>query len=133
MTADKIQFARTWFERFIETMRANEVFSDELVFDFSGFRGWVEDDVYLGREGFDAQIARWTEPFDDYTIELVDIVDIGGDDVLALGMQRGRLRGSGAVLEMPLGQIWTIADDKLTRIRIFADDRDARAAAGLTD
>ena len=133
MAADKVQLARTWLKRFMETMRANDVFSDEFVWDFSGFRGWVEDDVYLGREAFDAQMTRWTEPFDDYTIEFTEIIDIGGDDLLALGVQRGRLKGSGAVVEMPLGQIWTITGEKLTRIRIFADDRDAREAAGQPD
>jgi ketosteroid isomerase-like protein len=131
MANEKVEMARKNFERFMETQRATEVFSPDLVWDFSEFRGWVEDDVYLGPAGFDEQMARWTEPFEDYTIELTDVIDLGGDDLLALGVQRGRLKGSGAVLEMPLGQIWTFPDGKLTRIRIFADQDDARAAAGV--
>jgi ketosteroid isomerase-like protein len=133
MSTDKMELARVALGEFMRTMRANEFFADDLEWDFSGFRGWIEDSAYHGAAGFDEQMRRWTEPFEEWTMQIDELIDLGGDDILALGWQRGTLSGSGAAVEMPLGQIWTVRDGKLGRIRIFANHEDARAAAGLGD
>jgi ketosteroid isomerase-like protein len=132
MAEDKFEIARTGIQAFIEGgEKANAWFAEDVVWDFSGFRGWIEDSQYVGHEAFDRQVARWTEPFETYHWEFSEILDAGGDDILALGWQRGTLKGSGAAVEMPLAQLLTIRDGKLQRLRIFADHDDARAAAGL--
>jgi ketosteroid isomerase-like protein len=115
----------------MNAMEATDFFADDVEWDFSGFQGWIEDSYYYGRDGFNAQMQRWTEPFEDWSFQIDEMTDLGGDDILALGVQRGRLKGSGAVVDMPFGQIWTVRDGKLARIRIFANHEDARAAAGV--
>jgi ketosteroid isomerase-like protein len=132
MSTDKLELARQALPDFMRTLRSNDFFAEDLEWDFSGFRGWIEDAHYYGHAGFDEQMQRWTEPFEDWTMEIDELVDPGGDDILALGTQRGRLKDSGAVVEMEFGQIWTVRDGKLARIRIFATREDARAAAGLS-
>jgi ketosteroid isomerase-like protein len=127
----KLELARTGLRDFLRDNRANDFFADDMVWDFSGFRGWVEDTEYHGPHGFDEQMARWTAPFDDWAMEITEMIDAGGDDVLGIGVQRGHLKGSGAVVEMPIAQIWTIRDGKLTRIRMFVDAPDAYRAAGI--
>ena len=134
MTAghDKLDLARAALAEFAKTGRASDYFADDFVWDFSGFEGWVEDVEYHGPEGFDAQMARWKEPFERWTMEITELVDVGGDDVLAIGMQRGILAGSSGVIEMPLAYIATFGGGKLRRMRLFARHEHAYEAAGLT-
>jgi len=129
---DKLELIRRALPEFQATQRATDDFAEDLVWDFSEFNGWVEDGLYLGTEGFNEQMQRWTAPFTDWTMEYTELVDLGANDVLALGVQRGHLTDSGAVVEMPLAQILTVENDKLKRIRIFATHDDARAAAGVS-
>jgi ketosteroid isomerase-like protein len=131
VATDKMQLVRDALPEFLKTKRASEAFADDMVWDFSEFSGWIEDSEYYGPHGFDEQMERWTAPFSDWTMEVTELVDIGGDDVLVLGTQRGTLKEGGAVVEMPIAQILTTQDDKLKRIRIFLTHEDARAAAGL--
>jgi ketosteroid isomerase-like protein len=81
---------------------------------------------------FDAQMARWTEPFESWSWELSELIDGGGDDILALGVQRGMLEGSRTAIVMPIAQIWTVRDGKLRPIRMFLEPAHAHRAAGLT-
>ena len=131
MATDKLELARTVLEEFSATQRASDWFADDVVFDFSEFRGWIEESEYHGRNGFDQQLERWTAPFDSWAIEVTDLRDPGGDDVLVVGVQRGVVKGTGAVVEMALADVVTIRDDKIVRIRIFAAAEDAYEAAGL--
>ena len=59
MTSDKLELARTVLEEFYATQRASDWFADDVVFDFSEFRGWIEESEYHGRNGFDEQLERW--------------------------------------------------------------------------
>lgn len=113
-------------------LHASGSFTEDVVFDFSGFQGWIEDSHYVGLEAFNAQADRWTDPFREYTLEISELTDVGGDDVLAIGVQRGLMKDGGALVEMPAAQIWTLRAGSVTQIRMFASAEDARAAAGLT-
>jgi ketosteroid isomerase-like protein len=129
---DKIELIGEAMPEFLETRRAGEAFADDLVWDMSEFAGWVEATHYVGLEAFNEQIARWTAPFSAWTVEYSELTDLGGDDVLALGVQRGTLKDSGAVIDMPLAQILTVRGGKLVRMRLFATHEDARRAAGVS-
>jgi ketosteroid isomerase-like protein len=131
MSDDKFELARIGIEEFNRTHRASEFFADDLVFDFSGWEDWIEDSEYFGREGFDRQFGSWTEPFQSWSWELADLIDAGGDDILAIGIQRGTLAGSHTAVEMPVAQIWTIRDGQVHRIRMFKEPAHAYRAAGL--
>jgi ketosteroid isomerase-like protein len=131
MGDDKFEVARQGVEEFNRTHRASELFADDFVFDFSDWEGWIEDSEYRGREGFDRQFASWTEPFETWTWELSDVIDVGGDDLLAVGVQRGTLAGSDTAVEMPVAQIWTIRDGQVHRVRMFKEPADAYRAAGI--
>jgi ketosteroid isomerase-like protein len=131
MRTDKFEDARAGLAEFNRTQRASDFFADDFVWDFSEFEGWFEDREYAGREGFDSQMARWTEPFESWSWELSELTDAGGDDILAVGVQRGLLKGSASTVEMPIAQIWTIRDGKLRRIRMFLKPAHAYRAASL--
>jgi ketosteroid isomerase-like protein len=128
---DKFEILKDGLRRFNESRRTSELFADDIVWDFSGFRGWIEDKEYVGIDAFQAQMDRWMGAFETWEFDVTEMHDAGGDDVLVIGVQRGVVKGSGAVVEMPFCQIFTRTDGMLTRIRIFADNDDAYAAAGV--
>lgn len=111
-------------------LHASDSFAVDVVFDFSGFQGWMENSEYVGVDAFNEQADRWTDAFVDYNLDITELTDVGGDEVLAIGVQRGLMRDSGAVVEMPAAQIWTLRAGKVTHIRMYASAEDARAAAG---
>jgi ketosteroid isomerase-like protein len=131
MSVDKFAVAQAGLAEFERSLRTSDFFAEDVVWDFSEMEGWIEDSEYHGRAEFDAQMARWAEPFESWSWELSELIDAGGDDILAVGVQRGVLKGSGTAVVMPIAQIWTVRDGKLRRIRMFLEPAHACRAAGL--
>jgi ketosteroid isomerase-like protein len=131
MSTDKFDNARAGLSEFERTHRTSDFFADDFVWDFSEFEGWFEDSEYVGREGFDSQMARWIEPFESWSWELSELIDAGGDDILVVGVQRGIPKGSASTVVMPIAQIWTVREGKLRRIRMFLEPAHAYRAASL--
>ena len=85
-----------------------------------------------GHAGVMEAIAAWPEQWDDYQLEIVQIVD-AGDRVAVRTHQRGRGKGSGVEVE---DEIWFVAGFRNGRIadwRMFGAESDALEAAGLSE
>jgi ketosteroid isomerase-like protein len=108
-----------------------DILAPDFVWDMSHFRGWPEEQFYDGVEGTRAFLRAWTEPWDEWELEL-DSLHEAGDQVVAIVRQRGRSRATGMVVEMSFGQLWTLRDGKETRMEMYADAGEAMRAAGLT-
>ena len=67
-----------------------------------------EAGVYRGIAAVRDYWGRFTENFDQFTFEVEDFVDIGGERVLVLSRLTTRGRGSGATVEVRPGWIYTI-------------------------
>ena len=85
---------------------------------FKGYAGLVA----AAREAFDAFREVHFVPG-----ELID----AGDAVLALVDFRGRGRESDVEVHLPVCHLWTLREGKIVAWRVFLDESDARAAAGL--
>jgi ketosteroid isomerase-like protein len=94
---------------------------------------WLEDRLYRGHEGLRELAAFWTEQFGEYQLEPERFTDLGGDRVLALLHQRGRIRGSGDRIEQPVGYIARVRDGKLTEVHVYFSWEAALEAAGLAE
>src|SRR5436190_5158779 len=84
-----------------------------------------------GHAGVMEAIAAWPEQWDDYQLEIVQIVD-AGDHVAVRTHQRGRGKGSGVEVE---DKIWFVAGFRNGRIadwRMFGAESEALEAAGLS-
>jgi ketosteroid isomerase-like protein len=60
---------------------------------------WPEARVDWGHNGVRRVWAAWSEQFDDFHTDLARIIDCGGDRVIALMTQRGRIKESERELE----------------------------------
>ncbi len=80
-------------------------------------RGFVEDQV---------------EPFEDMVVQPEELFE-SGDQIVVFVRQRGRPRGSRAVVENLVGHLWTLRDGKIARWETFPKREEALKAAGLSE
>jgi ketosteroid isomerase-like protein len=89
--------------------------------------------AYVGRAGFVEWLGSWTENFDDWRFSFEQIVDAGGDHVVAVVRQTARGRGSGAVVEERCSVLYTLKDGQVVHQQVYLDPAAAAQAAGLRE
>lgn len=96
------------------------------------FRGWIGDPVYRGREGMRELTAIWTENFDDYRVEIRDLIAVG-DRVLALLEHGGVAKHASAPVGEPMAAIFgSFANGMVAETSFFLSWEEGRQAAGLS-
>jgi ketosteroid isomerase-like protein len=129
VTAERIALVRAGYEEFAETGQLDPGrYTDDFVWDMSA--GWPERTEYRGYAGMLEFLTEWIAAWDDWRFELRELIDTGGDEVVAIVQQSGRAKASGAHVDMLFASVWTIRDGKLARQRMYADPDEALAAAG---
>jgi uncharacterized protein len=83
---------------------------------------------WRGPQGVLDSMAEWTEPFEDYRIEVLEEIDLG-DQVLIGLTQSGRGKASGVAVESEVWHLWTLRDGKAARAQMFRGKSDALVAA----
>ncbi len=89
--------------------------------------------VYRGREGVVEFMRSWTESFEDLSFRVERLIDAGDDRVVALIHQSATGKGSGAPVELHMGQVHELEDGRVIRIRNYLDPAEALEAAGLRE
>jgi ketosteroid isomerase-like protein len=131
MSAENVQIVRRGYEHFRETGEpAGHLMSPDFVWDMSTFRDWPERQTYEGIEGTREFLADWVSAWEDWRLEVRDLLD-AGDDVVAIVHQSGRSVSTGLVVDMEFAQVWTHEDGKHTRMRMYADPQEALRAVAL--
>ena len=134
MSKENVEIVARGYVRFAETGEViEEITHPDFVWDMSTFSGWPERKVYEGTDGAREFLASWTEPWDDWELELEELIDAGADEVLAVLRQRGTSKTTGLEVDMHFAQLWTMRDGKYIRMRMYADPAEARRAAGLPE
>ena len=85
-----------------------------------------------GVEGVLESVGGWFQVWDDFHIEAEDFID-GGDHVIAVVKERGRVPGSDEVVSQRFFQVWTLHDGKIKAFREYKTRGEALAAAELTE
>lgn len=88
----------------------------------------VDARPYHGHEGTREVMASWTGTWDDYSIEVVDMREVG-EHVLVSLRQSGRGKGSGIEMEGEAHFVFTVRAGKVTRWQMFSNQAEALAAA----
>lgn len=113
--------------------RAMEVFAPDVEFrmpDVLPHGGTIR-----GREALGAYFADVQRRWDDFRVELDDLVD-GGSRVVALGRFCGRPVASGRYVEVPFALVWTLSDGRAVRVDEHTDTAlliDALRPTGSTE
>jgi len=78
---------------------------------------------------FLAAMSEWTEPFDELTTTVEEMIDTG-DRVVVRHRMRGRGTDSAAETDLVLWQVVSVRDGKLATMYDFNNREEALAAAG---
>lgn len=132
MSAENVEIVRGGYEHVVATGELlEEIAHPDFVWDMSTFGNWPEQQTYQGIEGARQFLADWTSAWEDWRLEVRQLID-AGDDVVAILHQSGRSKTTGLEVDMDFAQVWTIKDGKQTRMRMYADPDEALRAVGLS-
>ena len=107
---------------------------------------WDPDIVWRAAEGaiddigeMHGQVAvrrymeDWIDTFDDYSVVVEELRDVGDDRVLSIQRVKGRAKLSGAEIELRYASVNTVRDGKALRVREYLSVEDAFKAVGLEE
>lgn len=131
MSAKNVEIVRRGWEHFLTTgQQPEEIMAPGFVWDMSRFRGWPEQQFYEGIEGIETFIRDWTQPFDNWEVEVESFRD-AGERVVSICRQRARSKTTGLPVDMSFAMVWTLRDGLQVRMEMYADRAEALEAVGL--
>jgi len=81
-------------------------------------------EAYHGPEAVLEWLDEGDDAFDDFTVELLDVEELGGHVVVSM-RQRGRGKASGAEVDDRFTHVWTLRDGRAIRMQSFGHRDDA--------
>ena len=134
MSQENVEVVRAAYEAFARggLDRHMEHFSDDV--DYRAIVG-APDDIgpIRGKDTLRALLQDWVDMFDGFRMELLDLIDAGEDTVVALERFGGRAKRSGVETDQTLGDVFTIRDGKIVRVREYPSLEVALEAVGLRE
>ena len=111
-----------------------EVYAEDIIWDLSQARTafLFTKPVYRGHEGVRQGWREWLSAFGEIDAEVEELLD-AGDQVVAVIREREVGRASGVPVQATHAAVWTLADGKVIRMRLFDDRQQALEAAGLRE
>jgi ketosteroid isomerase-like protein len=108
-----------------------ECWTDDI--DYRAIEGALDDRGPIhGKAGMRAHLQDWYDTFDDLRAELVELIDVGEDQVVAVLRFSGRAKLSGVETDLIYAALYTIRDGKIARGREYWTKEQALEAAGLS-
>lgn len=87
--------------------------------------------VIRGFEASQEALRTYWETFEDFHIEITDVIHADEDQVVTAVRDGGRMRGSDYEVSNRFFQVWTFRDGKIVRFSTHTDRNRALEAAGL--
>jgi ketosteroid isomerase-like protein len=81
-------------------------------------------EAYRGPEAVLEWLDEGEDAFDDFTIDLLEVKELGGHVVVSM-RQRGRGKVSGAPVDHQFTHVWTLRDGRAVQMRSFSDHDEA--------
>jgi ketosteroid isomerase-like protein len=131
MSHEHVEVVKHALDEFIATGQFSDQMAADFIWDMSAFRGWPDQPLFHGFDGFSEFLSAWTESYDDWSMEVEQLRDAGDTQVVGCLRQQGRLRGSDAVVRLRYGVIYTVEDGQIGRGKVYMTIEEALDAAGL--
>jgi ketosteroid isomerase-like protein len=105
-------------------------YSPEVEWDDRDLR--PEGAVHQGIDAMTAEMRAWFGAWSNYTQQLERVVDVG-DHVVVILREGGEAKTSGLPLDHVIGMVYTFAERRIVRVRLFREPRNALEAVGLSE
>jgi ketosteroid isomerase-like protein len=89
--------------------------------------------TYRGHDGVAELYAEWIDSFEDFRVEVEEMIDDGADTVIVMTRLRGRFRGSTDEVDLIEAHVWKLIDGKAVEIREYRTRVQALEAVGLQE
>src|SRR5919198_6076092 len=110
----------------------DEYWADDL--DYRAVEGALDDHGPIhGKAELRAYMQDWIDTFDQFKVEPLEVIDAGGDQVVAVLRNSGRAKLSGVETDLTFAVVNTIRDGKIVRGREYWTKEQALEAAGLLE
>ena len=131
MSEQEVELVRRAYAGFVESGAFDpSITAADFVWDMSHLAGWPEQQAYHGHDGARRFLAEWTAAWDDWRLDVHDMLD-AGDRVVVLLSQHGRSKSTGLPVDMQLAQVWTVRDGLQQRMEMYSDPDEALRETGL--
>jgi ketosteroid isomerase-like protein len=130
MTSDQnVVVVRSMWEAFLRNdfEAALSAFEPDVEWDGTNL---PDGKVSRGLDAVVEHLTRWAETWETWEIELEQVIDAGGDQVIAFIRERGRTTAGLEVNERH-SELYTVRDGKIAYRRGFSDADEALRVAGL--
>ena len=132
MSQENLALLRRGFEHTVRTGElAPDTIHSDFVWDTTTFsEGGLNQVRCVGLEEANAWLAEWAGAFDNWALDVEEVID-AGDRVVTFVRQRATARQGGPELEMRFAQVWTFRDGLIARMEMYLDRAEALASVGL--
>jgi ketosteroid isomerase-like protein len=117
--------------RFVDAANRRDV--DALVNFFVPDAVWealgAGDERLRGQAAIRGMLEDWLRPYEDYEIEVEQLLDLGNGVVFSVAMNKGRPINSSAFVQWHQGFVVVYDGDLIVRIASYTDIDEAREAA----
>jgi ketosteroid isomerase-like protein len=133
MSQENVEVVRRWYDLFQRGDWESAVGDADPEIEIIEPQGVVGSRRYHGHEGLVEALRGWPSQWDDFQVELVQIIDAGPDQVVSLTRHHARGKGSGVEVERELAYLMTFRDAMAIRWEMFLTLAEALEAAGLRE
>src|SRR5687767_4347740 len=117
MSEENIEAVRRAYEHFNRTHApAYELFDPNV--EWHTASDLPDTGTHRGHSGVAALFSAWAGSFDDFRADVEELVD-AGDHVVVWCNLRGRVRDSGAMVELPEAHVWKFRGAKVVEVREY--------------
>ncbi|HEX4564911.1 MAG TPA: nuclear transport factor 2 family protein [Solirubrobacteraceae bacterium] len=130
MSQENVEVVRAAFDAFFrgDERAWLEVAAPDIV--VTQFPDQIDVRDYHGREGLMQVMSDWLGTWDDWSLEVLRVRDVGGR-VFVTALLRARGKTSGVPVEEEVTFVFTVHEHAITRWQMFRSERQALEAVGL--
>jgi ketosteroid isomerase-like protein len=130
MSQENVEAVRRIYERVTASMEWPEELFDA---DFESDMRELGVGALLRLDATQEALREYFETFDDFHVEMEELIHADGEHVVNTIRDGGRIRGSDAEVSNRYFHVWTFGDARIVRLSVHTERKRALEAAGLRE
>ncbi len=131
MSRENVEIVRANYDRLNEVGEPDrEIYVPDLIADVSRLPGFG---IYRDLDGFVTAWREYRDMFDEWWIEVEEVLDGREERVFAAVRDGGRMKSSRSEVRNRLFHVWELREGKIIALTVFLDRTEALDAAGLRE